>query len=76
MRKAVCRRCGKEIVISEYVDGGRLRMLRFNPDGSPHWCEIKICVSDKRLEWAKFNINVRMIAVIFRATFMGTAGSV
>jgi len=57
LRKAVCRRCGKEIVISEYMDGGRLRTLRFNLDGSPHWCEIKICVSDKRLEWAKFNIN-------------------
>jgi len=61
LKEIICRRCGKPIIVTEELDDRygrpRLRTFRFNPDGSPHWCEIKIGVSDKRLEWAKFNIN-------------------
>lgn len=56
----VCRRCGKPIKITRELDylygRPRLRTFKFNMDGSPHWCEVKIEVSDRRLEWAKFNV--------------------
>ena len=58
MRKTVCRRCGRPIQVKRELDpygSGRLRTVRFNLDGSLHWCEVKISVGD--LEWAKFDVS-------------------
>ena len=56
LKKTVCRRCGRPIQVKRELDPyGKLRTVRFNLDGSPHWCEVKISV-DYRLEWAKFNV--------------------
>jgi len=60
MKEVVCRRCGKLIQVTRGLDNyGRLRTLRLNPDGSPHYCEVKIQVSDHVLKWARetYNIN-------------------
>jgi len=60
MKEIVCRRCGEIIQITRDLDSyGRLRTFRLNPDGSPHYCEVKIKIPDHILKWARetYNIN-------------------
>ena len=56
LKKTVCRRCGEMIQVTREFYGGKLRTFRFNMDGSPHRCQIKISV-EKHFEWAKFDID-------------------